>query len=138
MKMLPYLTTAFFAWMILSLTVSCHFAPSQDYGDTVAANVFYPIETPVPQKKDTTQNTRKLSADSLDIYYIGKASNREYLQLVSYPSRKDTAIYGKTRHIKIKGCADIGHVVKVQFYLLNGKDSLVKAIEEVNKEQNNS
>lgn len=134
MKILPYLTTIFFTWIILSLTSSCRFAPSQDYGDTVAANIFYPQDTPFSPNKDTTKNTQQLSADSSDMYYIGRESNREFLQLISYPSRRDTALYGKTRHIKVKGCADIGHVVKAQFYLLNGKDSLVKSIEEIKTE----
>ncbi len=40
-------------------------------------------------------------------------------------------MYSKTRHIKVKGNADINHVVRVDFYLLNGKDSLVKYVEEV-------
>lgn len=40
-------------------------------------------------------------------------------------------MYSKTRHIKVKGNADINHVVRVDFYLHNGKDSLVKYVEEV-------
>ena len=65
---------------------------------------------------------------------IGSGSSKEKLQLVSYPSRRDTFEYGKTRRIKVKGCADINHVVRVDFYLLNGKDSLVKAVEEITQQ----
>ena len=72
----------------------------------------------------------KAIIDSVGIYYIGSGSSKEKLQLVSYPSRRDTFEYGKTRHVKVKGCADINHVVRVDFYLFNGKDSLVKAVEE--------
>ena len=45
--------------------------------------------------------------------------------------RFDTLVYGKTRHVKVKGSADFNSVVRVKFYLLNGKDSLVSAVEQV-------
>ena len=73
----------------------------------------------------------KAGKDSVGIYYIGSGSTKDIIQLVSYPSRRDTMIYSKTRHIKVKGNADINHVVRVDYYLLNGKDSLVKYVEEV-------
>ena len=50
---------------------------------------------------------------------------------MSYPSKRDTFVYGKTRHIKVKGSADFNNVVRVKFYLLNGKDSLVSTVEQV-------
>ncbi len=53
--------------------------------------------------------------DSVGIYYIGSGSSNENLQLVSYPSRRDAFEYGKTRRIKVKGCADINHVVMCRF-----------------------
>jgi hypothetical protein len=40
-------------------------------------------------------------------------------------------VYGKTLHIKVKGSAEINNVVRVKYYLLNGKDSLVKEVEQV-------
>ena len=70
-------------------------------------------------------------ADSVGLYYIGSGSTREFIQLVSYPSRRDTTVYGKTRHIRVKGSAEINNVVRVKYYLLNGKDSLVKEVEQV-------
>ena len=69
--------------------------------------------------------------DSTDIFYIGSGSTKDIIQLVSYPSRRDTFIYSKTLHIKVKGNADINHVVRVDYYLLNGKASRVKYVEEV-------
>lgn len=45
-------------------------------------------------------------------------------------------IFGKTRHVKVKGNADINHVVRVDYYLLDGKDSLVKYVEEVELKTN--
>lgn len=111
---------------------SCRFAPSPNLGDTVAASVFEPADTALINKKarakaaDTT-----LVADSVGLYYIGSGSTREFIQLVSYPSRRDTTVYGKTRHICVKGSAEINNVVRVKYYLLNGKDSLVKEVEQV-------
>lgn len=111
---------------------SCKFAPDQNDGDTVAASVFYPLDTTaLHAKKIAKLAAKKAIVDSIGIYYVGSGSNKEQIQLVSYPSRRDTLLYNKTRHVKVKGCADIDHVVRVQFYLLNGKDSLVKSVEEV-------
>ncbi len=127
--MAAFITAALF----VHTATSCKFAPSQDDGDTVAASVFYPEEIAVRDTgraaKDTvgTENT----VDSAGMYYVGSGSTKELIQLVSYPSRRDTFIYSKTLHIKVKGCADINHVVRVDYYLLNGKDSLVKYVEEV-------
>ena len=101
---------------------SCRFAPS----------VFEPADTGLINKKtrakvaDTT-----IVADSVGLYYIGSGSTKQFLQLVSYPSRRDTTVYGKTLHIKVKGSAEINNVVRVKYYLLNGKDSLVKEVEQV-------
>lgn len=111
---------------------SCRFAPSPKLGDTVASSVFEPADTGLINKKtrakvaDTT-----IVADSVGLYYIGSGSTKQFLQLVSYPSRRDTTVYGKTLHIKVKGSAEINNVVRVKYYLLNGKDSLVKEVEQV-------
>ena len=58
----------------------------------------------------------------------------------STTSKKNEVLlmYSKTRHIKVKGNADINHVIRVDFYLHNGKDSLVKYVEEVNFKSLNS
>nr|WP_295287467.1 hypothetical protein [uncultured Prevotella sp.] len=117
---------------ITTTSTSCKFAPDQHDGDTVAASEFYPIDTSaVHAKKMAKMAAVKAGKDSVGIYYIGSGSTKDMIQLVSYPSRRDTMIYSKTRHVKVKGNADINHVVRVDYYLLNGKDSLVKYVEEV-------
>ena len=133
MKKILYLVAALVATTFITTTsTSCKFAPSQDNGDTVAASEFYPEDTAAAHAKKVAKNTaQKTIVDSVGMYYIGSGSTKDKIQLVSYPSRRDTLIYGKTRHVKVKGSADIDHVVRVDFYLLNGKDSLVKYVEEV-------
>lgn len=133
MKKLLYFVAAIVATTTITTATSCKFAPSQDDGDTVAASEFYPEDTTALHAKKVAKNAaaQKAIVDSVGMYYIGSGSSKERLQLVSYPSRRDTLEYGKTRHIKVKGSADIDHVVRVQFYLFNGKDSLVKYVEEV-------
>ena len=138
-KLLYFAAFVIAATTSLSTTTSCKFAPSQNDGDTVAASEFYPEDTTgLHAKKMARIAALKAIIDSVGIYYIGSGSSKEKLQLVSYPSRRDTFEYGKTRHVKVKGCADIDHVVRVQFYLLNGKDSLVKYVEEVTTSTTNN
>lgn len=138
MKKLLYLVATMIATSFITTTTSCKFAPDPNDGDTVAASEFYPEDTSALHAKKVAKNaaSQKAIVDSVGIYYIGSGSSKERLQLVSYPSRRDTVEYGKTRHIKVKGSADIDHVVRVQFYLFNGKDSLVKYVEEVQPNQN--
>lgn len=132
MKKLLYMVAAITATTFITTTTSCKFAPDQNDGDTVAASEFYPEDTTtLHAKKAAKAAAQKAIVDSVGMYYIGSGSTKDHLQLLSYPSRRDTLIYGKTRHVKVKGCADIDHVVRVEFYLLNGKDSLVKYVEEV-------
>lgn len=140
MKKLLYMVAAIIATTFITTTTSCKFAPDQNDGDTVAASEFYPEDTASLHAKKTakTAAAQKAIVDSVDMYYIGSGSTKDHLQLLSYPSRRDTLIYGKTRHVKVKGCADIDHVVRVQFYLLNGKDSLVKYVEEVTTSTTNN
>lgn len=125
---------------ITTTSTSCKFAPDQHDGDTVAASEFYPIDTSAIHAKKMAKMAKmaaiKAGKDSVGIYYIGSGSTKDIIQLVSYPSRRDTMIYSKTRHIKVKGNADINHVVRVDYYLLNGKDSLVKYVEEVELKTN--
>ena len=134
MKKLLYFVAAFIATTTsITTTTSCKFAPDQNDGDTVAASEFYPEDTSALHAKKVAKNAaaQKVIVDSVGMYYIGSGSTKDKIQLVSYPSRRDTLLYGKTRHVKVKGSADIDHVVRVDFYLLNGKDSLVKYVEEV-------
>lgn len=132
-KLLYVVASLMLTTLMMGTTTSCRFAPTQDDGDTVAANVFYPEDTTMLRAKKGAHDSIQAESvtDSVGIYYIGSGSTKEFIQLVSYPSRRDTLIFGKTRHVRVKGCADINHVVRVQYYLLNGKDSLVKYVEEV-------
>lgn len=138
MKKLLYFVAIIVATTTITTTTSCKFAPSQDNGDTVAASEFYPEDTTALHAKKVAKKAvaQKAIIDSIGMYYIGSGSTKDRIQLVSYPSRRDTLEYGKTRHVKVKGSADIDHVVRVEFYLLNGKDSLVKYVEEVQQNQN--
>lgn len=137
MKKLLYAVAALIATTFITTTTSCKFAPDQNDGDTVAASLFEPEDTTTlhARKAAKKDSIMKTIVDSVGMYYVGSGSTKDRLQLLSYPSRCDTLEYGKTRHVKVKGNADINHVVRVQFYLLNGKDSLVKYVEEVVKEQ---
>lgn len=137
MKKLLYFVASIVATTTITTTTSCKFAPSQDNSDTVAASEFYPEDTTTLHAKKVAKNAAAAKAivDSVGMYYIGSGSTKDRIQLVSYPSRRDTLEYGKTRHVKVKGSADIDHVVRVDFYLLNGKDSLVKYVEEVQQNQ---
>lgn len=137
MKKLLYFVAAIVATTTITTTTSCKFAPSQDNSDTVAASEFYPEDTTTLHAKKVAKNAAAAKAivDSVGMYYIGSGSTKDRIQLVSYPSRRDTLEYGKTRHVKVKGSADIGHVVRVDFYILNDKDSLVKYVEEVLQNQ---
>lgn len=131
-KILCFVAALAATTLITTTSTSCKFAPDQHDGDTVAASEFYPEDTSAIHAKKTAKRAAvKAGKDSVGIYYIGSGSTKDIIQLVSYPSRRDTMIYSKTRHIKVKGNADINHVVRVDYYLLNGKDSLVKYVEEV-------
>ena len=131
-KILCFVAALAATTFITTTSTSCKFAPDQHDGDTVAASEFYPEDTTaIHAKKKAKLAAMKTVKDSVGIYYIGSGSTKDIIQLVSYPSRRDTMIFSKTRHVKVKGNADINHVVRVDYYLLNGKDSLVKYVEEV-------
>lgn len=127
--MLPLLVLA----AVIGALASCRFAPSYNDGDTVAASEFEPADTSVAVREngDTVKNLQSRVVDSVGIYYVGTGSTKQFLQLVSYPSKRDTFVYGKTRHVKVRGSADFNNVVRVKFYLLNGKDSLVSVVEQM-------
>lgn len=116
---------------VCSLTTGCRIPPPCNDGDTVAACEFEPEDTAAKAQALRAAKAKQAAVkDSVGLYYIGEGSTRTHLQLVSYPSRRDTVVYGKTLHVRVKGSADFGKVVRVQFYLLNGKDSLVSGVEE--------
>lgn len=132
MKKLLYLAAVVVACSFITTATSCKFAPDQNDGDTVAASVFYPEDTAAIHAKNIKNDSiQKTIVDSVGMYYVGSGSTKDMIQLVSYPSHRDTLLYSKTRHVKVKGCADINRVVRVGFYLLHGKDSLVNYVEEV-------
>jgi hypothetical protein len=124
--------SAFVAAMtVCSLATGCRIPPPTDDGDTVAASEFEPEDTATKAQAVRTAQAKQAAAqDSVGIYYIGDGSTHTHLQLVSYPSRRDTLVYGKTRHVRVKGSANFGSVVRVRFYIFNGKDSLVSGVEE--------
>lgn len=119
--------------LVGGMLTSCRFATSYKDGDTIAASEFEPADTSLASNlsKDTLKRVAQAVVDSTDIFYVGTGSTKQFLQLVSYPSKRDTLVYGKTLHIKVKGSADFNNVVRVRFYLLNGKDSLVSAVEQI-------
>jgi hypothetical protein len=116
-----------------TLFTSCKMAPKDDPGDTVAASVFAPIDTAALHRKQRAEQARLRNAkDSIDIFYIGAGSTDKKIQLISYPSQRDTLTYSKARHMKRNGSTDAGHIVRVKFYVSRG-DSLVQELEEITK-----
>ena len=114
---------------VLGFSVSCKFAPSQELGDTVAAKVFEPIDTAVLKQQQREKMSK--AKDSVNIFIIGEGSTRDKLQLISYPSHRDTMLFGKKRPVKVTGSAEYGRVVRIVFVM--GKDStkLVKQVGEI-------
>lgn len=132
MKSLLYTSIAAVTIAATFTTTGCRVPPPTDDGDTVAASVFEPEDTAVAAARRAAKHkVQALQKDSDGIYYIGSGSTRAMLQLVSYPSKRDTIFYSKTRHVKVKGSAAIGNVVRVGFYLFNGRDSLVNYVEQL-------
>lgn len=114
------------AWV----STSCRMAPSTDLGDTVEAKYFEPYDS--TKHKTTRQQAHPVPIqDSLDIYVIGPASTSDRVQLLSYPSRRDTMVYAKGRHIKVVGNADFYHVVRAKFWISEAGDTLVTRLEEI-------
>ncbi len=122
------------AALVLTMVVSqsCRMAPSDNLGDTVSAALFEP---PVPVEAAVADTAALDSAvevqDSAHIYYVGDGSTKERLQLVSYPSRRDTMAYVKGKHIKVSGNADYGRVVRVNLWVSEKGDTLVTRVEEI-------
>ena len=104
-----------FAIILASMvTMSCKFAKEDNPGDTVAASVFEPVEPKVRIQRDSVHTALTEVHDSIGIYYIGDASSKTLLQLLSYPSRRDTA--------------------RVGFYRLPSGDSIVNSVEQIKPE----
>lgn len=134
MKKLPF--TLLLTMMLAVISVSCRYARQEPLGDTVAASVFEPREeVAVQAQADTLDATQSVAQDSVGLYFIGDGSTRTQLQLVSYPSCRDTVVRGKTAHVKVTGSAAYGAVVRVKYYVLPSGDSLVSHVEQVKMEQ---
>lgn len=116
--------------LLMFSAVSCHFVKEEPLGDTVAAQVFEPV---VAAKKKVVpcDSVAAIAHDSVDIFYVGDGSTKHLLQLVSYPSRRDTLLLGKAVHLRVRGNADFGHVIRVGFFHLSTGDSIVKTIDEI-------
>ena len=116
----------------MTVSTSCKMASSDNPGDTVAASVFEPVDTSshVAKSKNNTANIKNIK-DSTDIFFVGEGSTKQNLQLVSYPSKRDTTTYYKAKHLKVTGNADFGHVVRIGFYHLPSGDSIVTSVTEV-------
>lgn len=126
---LPFLLIA-----VQAVLVSCRMAPSQDNGDTVAAKEFYPPDTAALRKAAAKDSAAQPVKDSADIFVIGPASTRHEVQLLSYPSRRDSTLYAKSRHIRVRGNADMGHVVRAVFFATPKGDTLVTRLTELKQE----
>ena len=116
----------------MTVSTSCKMAPSDNPGDTVAASVFEPADTSAhaAKSKNDTTNIKNIK-DSTGIFFVGEGSTKHNLQLVSYPSKRDTATYYKGKHLKVTGNADFGHVVRIGFHRLPTGDSIVTSVTEV-------
>lgn len=125
MRKILYLCMPVFAFSLM--TTSCRMAPKEELGDTVAAKVFEPIDTAALHRKQAAK--MKNIKDSADIFYVGPATDQKSLQLISYPSRRDTLTMGRTRHIKRSGSTNIGNIVRIALWTKD-KDTLVSRIEE--------
>ena len=122
-------------------SVSCRMAPSNELGDTLAASVFEPEDTTTvrevaevePDSAALEEAARALASivDSTDMFVVGAETNRQWIQLLSYPSRRDTALYGKGQHFKATGSTEPGTVVRVKFYTLPSGTRIVTRTEQV-------
>lgn len=118
-------TSAFFAG-------SCRMAPKDNPGDTVASAEFYPPDTTQINRHRRADSTAVAQrADSTDIFYVGEGSTRRELQLVSYPSRRDTVVRFKARHIRVEGRADVGSVVRITLWASHRGDTVVKGVKVI-------
>ena len=118
-------TSAFFAG-------SCRMAPKDNPGDTVASAEFYPPDTTQINRlhrADSTAVARR--PDSINVFYVGEGSTRRELQLVSYPSRRDTIVRRKARRIRVEGRADVGSIVRIKLLASHRGDTVVKEVKVI-------
>lgn len=116
--------------VVVTVQTSCRMASKDNPGDTVAASAFAPVDTAALNRKARAARQNVTVKDSVDIFYVGDGSTKGGLQLVSYPSRRDTVVYGKTRHMRKSGNADFGHVVRVKLWISDKGDTLVRRVDE--------
>ena len=118
-------TSAFFA-------SSCRMAPKDNPGDTVASAEFYPPDTTqINRHRRADSAVVALRPDSTDVFYVGEGSTRRELQLVSYPSRRDTVVRYKARHVRVEGRADVGSVVRITLWASHRGDTVVKEVKVI-------
>ena len=118
-------TSAFFAG-------SCRMAPKDNPGDTVASAEFYPPDTTQINRlhrADSTAMARR--PDSINVFYVGEGSTRHELQLVSYPSRRDTIVRRKARRIRVEGRVDVGSIVRIKLWASHRGDTVVKEVKVI-------
>lgn len=117
------------SFVLITFCISgCKMAPSNNNGDTVAASVFTPVDTARFHKLAVKEH--KAIKDSTDIFIVGNASDRHNLQLITYPTQRDTLTFARAHHIKVRGNADFGHIVRIKFYI-NGTDTLISNVDEI-------
>lgn len=115
---------------------SCRMAPKDNPGDTVASSQFYPPDTAqLHRQRQADSAVVAQQPDSIDIFYVGEGSTRHELQLVSYPSRRDTIMRSKARHIRVEGKADFGTVVRIKLWTSQRGDTLVKEVKVIPTEK---
>lgn len=136
-KLLFFAIAVIFASMV---SVSCRMAPNEQLGDTLAASVFEPEDTTTavvavaePDSAALEEVAQALASivDSTDVFVVGAETNRQWIQLLSYPSRRDTTLYGKGQHFKATGSTEPGTVVRVKFYALPSGTRIVTRTEQV-------
>lgn len=111
---------------------SCRMAPKDNPGDTVASSQFYPPDTAqLHRQRQADSAVVAQQPDSIDIFYVGEGSTRHELQLVSYPSRRDTIMRSKAHHIRVEGKADFGTVVRIKLWTSQRGDTLVKEVKVI-------
>ena len=111
---------------------SCRMAPKDNPGDTVASAEFYPPDTTqINRHRRADSAVVALRPDSTDVFYVGEGSTRRELQLVSYPSRRDTVVRYKARHIRVEGRADVGSVVRIKLWASHRGDTVVKEVKVI-------
>lgn len=118
-------TSAFFAG-------SCRMTPKDNPGDTVASAEFYPPDTTQINRQRRADSTAVARCpDSINVFYVGEGSTRRELQLVSYPSRRDTIVRRKARRIRVEGRADVGSIVRIKLLASHRGDTVVKEVKVI-------